>query len=149
MCRKACSVILWNFSSSNIYNILQYLFLFTYSVRIRLTVCKVLFRRVFTRSKRAYLKHTHTQLSSCSTGRTNRPMYFDFSRLYPFFPQPHGSVFGSYTCHLSTLSLTLYRGAGLPIHIIGKVLWDPKRRRAWSSWCSILSGKGSIGSVEG
>ncbi len=42
------------------------------------------------------------------------------------------------TCHLSTLTLYI-ANAGLPIHMIGKVSWDPKRRRAWASLYSILS----------
>ncbi len=44
-------------------------------------------------------------------------------------------------CFLSSLpswhlysKLTLYiAGAGLPIHMIGKVSWEPKRRRLWAS----------------
>jgi hypothetical protein len=31
------------------------------------------------------------------------------------------------TCYLSTFNLHCIAGAGLPIHIIGEVLWEPKR----------------------
>ncbi len=45
------------------------------------------------------------------------------------FPQPPKQCFAS-TCHFSHYSIA---GAGLPIHMIGKVSWDPKRRLAWAS----------------
>jgi hypothetical protein len=48
----------------------------------------------------------------------------------------HVSVW-SYLYHLSTPNLQCVAGASLPIHLIGEVLWDPKRRRVWAS--SILS----------
>ncbi len=38
------------------------------------------------------------------------------------------------TCHLSTLKKHCFAGAGLPIHMIGEVSWEPKRRWAWASW---------------
>ncbi len=39
------------------------------------------------------------------------------------------------TCHLSLLYHCI-AGAGLPNHMIGEVLWHPKRRRVWTSYCS-------------
>ncbi len=60
------------------------------------------------------------------------PMYFVFCRLYPSSPKPPRQCLDP-TCNLFTLNLHCIAGAGLPIHMIGEVSWEPKRRRAWSS----------------
>ncbi len=60
-------------------------------------------------------------------------MYFVFCRLYLSSPSHycHWQCLAP-TCYACALNLTLYRGcgaAGLPIHMIGEVSWDPKGRR--------------------
>ncbi len=47
-------------------------------------------------------------------------------------PSHHGIVW--------LLPVHCIASAGLPIHVIGEVSWEPKRRRAWASQYSILSG---------
>jgi hypothetical protein len=51
---------------------------------------------------------------------------FVFCRLCPFSPQLPQQCWTP-TCHLSTLNLHCVAGAGLPIHMIGEVSWEPKR----------------------
>ncbi len=58
--------------------------------------------------------------------------------LTPFSPQPPRQC-GFYTWHLSTLNWPCITDAGLSIHMMGEVSWDPKRRRSWVSYYSILS----------
>jgi hypothetical protein len=44
-----------------------------------------------------------------------------------------------HTCHLSTINQHCIAGAGLPIHLIGEVSWNPKRRRTRASLQSSLT----------
>ncbi len=44
---------------------------------------------------------------------------------------------------LCTFNIHCIAGAGLPIHMIGEVSWESKRRRAWAPQYSILSGQGT------
>jgi hypothetical protein len=57
--------------------------------------------------------------------------------LLPSHAPTSTEVFGSY---LSSFILNNHciAGACLPIHTIGEVSWEPKRRWAWASLCSIL-----------
>ncbi len=55
---------------------------------------------------------------------STRPLNFVCCRLYLSSPPA--------TCYLSTLNQHGIAGAGLPIHMIGEVSWEPKRRRAWA-----------------
>jgi hypothetical protein len=58
---------------------------------------------------------------------------FGFLSSLPLFPPPphRRAMFGSYS-HLSSLyPKHCIAGAGLPIHVIGEVSWESKRRRAW------------------
>jgi hypothetical protein len=73
------------------------------------------------------------------TREATGPMYFVFCRLYLSSPKPPRQCL-SPTCHLSSLNQHWIGGAGLPIHMIGEVSWEPKRRRAWASRYSILFG---------
>jgi hypothetical protein len=57
--------------------------------------------------------------------RLTGPMYFVFCRLYPSFLPATTAVFSS--C-LSSL-YNCITGAGLPIHMIKEVSWEPKRKK--------------------
>ncbi len=46
----------------------------------------------------------------------------------PLLPPTTRAVFGFYICHFSTLNYHCIAGAGLPIHMNGEVLWEPKRK---------------------
>ncbi len=68
----------------------------------------------------------HTAVSRLYPFYSTQLMYFVFCRLYLFSPQPPRQRLAP-ICHLSTLA-----GAGLPIHMIGEVSWELKRRRLWA-----------------
>ncbi len=56
----------------------------------------------------------------------------------PFSPPPPRQCLGP-ICHLSTLNYLCLASAGLPIHMIGEVSCNIKRRRVWATQFSILS----------
>jgi hypothetical protein len=56
-------------------------------------------------------------------------MHLVFCRLYPCSPHPPRGVWALPFISL-LLTITLYRNAGLPNHMMGEVSWDPKRRRS-------------------
>ncbi len=57
---------------------------------------------------------------------------FCFLSSLPLLSQPPRQCL-SLTCHLSILNYHCIAGAGLPIHMIGEVSWEPRRRPAWAS----------------
>ncbi len=76
-------------------------------------------------------KHLCAVILTTATGT----MYFIFCRLYPSSPQPprHCSVWLLPVISLLLTSTVSITSAGLPINMIGEVLWGPKRRRASAS----------------
>ncbi len=58
-----------------------------------------------------------------------------------------GLFFAYSQCLASTCTslLPCTAGAGLPIHMIGKISWEPKRRRAWVSSEDLISTYDAIG----
>jgi hypothetical protein len=55
-------------------------------------------------------------------------------------PSATTAVSGSYLSSSYTLNLHCIAGAGLPIHIIGEVSWEPKRRRDLVCYSFMSSG---------
>ncbi len=77
---------------------------------------------------------TYKQLYRCA--KHNEANLFCFLSSLPLLPRLPWQCLGP-TCHLSTLNWYCFACAGLPVHMLGEVSWNPKRRRVYS----ILSGK--------
>ncbi len=73
---------------------------------------------------------------SCWDLATTGPNYFVFRRLYPSFPSHYGSIL---VLPVISLLFNSIAGAGKFYYMMGEVSWDPKRRRSWPSYYSILS----------
>jgi hypothetical protein len=93
--------------------------------------CSLLQHRLCSDSRASSLPLPSSCVSLSYVGSHLQPgMYFVFCRLFHSSPLSHHSSVSALPVISLLLANVCIAGAGLPIHIIGEVSWETKRRRA-------------------